>query len=68
MDKMITGILLIFLIVGIMNAYIPNAFASSIGVSSDQNLEICSGHIAPELLGGSSANFQQSNECLPVEN
>jgi hypothetical protein len=52
MSKLITGILSIFLVVGIMGVYMPNALASII---SEPQLETCSGNIAAGQQGGSAA-------------
>ncbi len=53
MSKLITGILSVFLIVGIIGVYIPNALASN--GSPNPPLEICNGNVAAGQQGGSAA-------------
>ena len=52
MNKSIAGILSIFLVVGIIGLYIPNALAS---VMEQPRLETCSGNIAAGQQGNSEA-------------
>jgi hypothetical protein len=55
MNKIFVGILSIFLVVGIMGVYVPNALASII---SERPLETCSGNIA----AGQQANSESEQE------
>jgi hypothetical protein len=54
LSKLITGILSVFLIVGIMSVYVPNAHASN-SAPPPPTVEICSGNIAAGQQGGSAA-------------
>ena len=56
MGKLITGILLVFIVTGILGVYIPNALATM-----GAPLEICSGNSAAAQ-AGNSATEQESEQ------
>ena len=58
MDKLITGIILVFIVVGMLCVYVPNALAT-LGTP----LEICNGNSAAAQDGGSAAE-QETNQEL----
>lgn len=57
MDKLVTGIISVFIIVGMLGVYIPNALAT-LGTP----LEICNGNSAAAQDGGGAAELETNQE------
>jgi hypothetical protein len=58
MNQLFTGILTVFMVAGIIGAYIPNALATITG-PPESPLEICSGNIAAGQQGNSAAEQEK---------